>query len=252
MLRKIFIFTLLLSSCSLKAQDSLRCQDVVYLIGGTILRGTITEYDPASMVHLTTWSGAKMQLPSSGVRKIVQQCRESRQRRGAQQNNFSERGWYHSSRAALLFGDYNNGYSLQHSTGFKINRFLSAGVGIGLENYGPGGVDPVIVPLFAEARGYLLNRRITPFYSIGAGWSFIGKEQKGFNNWGWENNIENWKGGWMAQGQLGYRIGNHFLTYVGIRLQRLTLEWDNSAWGGGFGTDRHLKKRIEFGVGLLL
>lgn len=252
MLRKIFIFSLLLSAQWLGAQDSLRCQDVVYLKGGSVFRGTISAYDPATTLVITTWAGARLQIPGKSVRRVVQQCQGDKRIREARQYNFRERGWYHSSRAALLFGDVETGYSLQHSSGIKLNRLLSVGIGVGLENYAPGGYDPVMVPLFVEARGYLTKQRIAPFYSLGAGWSFIGKEQQVFDWWGGDANIQDWKGGWMAQGQIGYRIGNHFLTFIGIRLQRMERDWDNAAWGGGFGTDRHLKKRVEFGIGLLL
>ena len=252
MLHKAFIFSLILSAQWLGAQDSLQCQDVVYLKGGSIFRGTVTQYDRSDMLTIVTWSGTRMQIPSNAVRRVVQQCRGARKERGARQYDFAESGWYHNTRAAILFGDYKNGYSLQHSSGMKLNRFLSVGLGTGIENYGPGGVDPVTIPLFVEVRGYLLKQRITPFYALGGGWSTIGKVQRTFDWWGGENNIENWKGGWMAQGQVGYRVGNHFTTFIGIRLQRLTLDWDNTAWGTGYGTDRHLKKRVEFGVGLLL
>ena len=255
MLRKIFIFSLLLSAQWLGAQnsqDSLRCQDAVYLKGGSVFRGTISEYDPAASLVITTWAGARLVIPSRSVRRVVQHCQGSKRIREARQYDFREQGWYHSSRVALLFGDVENGYSLQHSSGFKLNRLLSVGIGVGLENYAPGGYDPVTVPLFVEARGYLTKQRIAPFYSLGAGWSFIGKEQQVFDWWGGDANTDNWKGGWMAQGQIGYRIGNHFLTFIGIRLQRMERDWDNGAWGGGFGTDRHLKKRMELGIGLLL
>ncbi|MCC6279346.1 MAG: hypothetical protein IT262_02005 [Saprospiraceae bacterium] len=252
MLRKIFIFTFLLSAQWLTAQESAKCQDVVYLKGGSVFRGTITRYDRSGMLEIETWSGTKMLIPSNTVRRVVQKCYGSGKERKERGYTFIEQGWYHNTRVAMLFGDVENGYSLQHSSGIKMNRFLSVGLGTGVENYGPGGNTPVTIPLFLEIRGYLTKQRIAPFYALGGGWSTIGRTQRNIDWWGWENNIENWKGGWMAQGQVGYRIGNHFTTFIGIRLQRLNLDWDNNAWGGGFGTDKHLKKRVEFGLGLLL
>lgn len=252
MLRKIFIFTLLLSSAQwLVAQDSLQCQDIVYLAGGSVFRGKITRYDRSDMLEIVTWSGTKMQVPSNTVRRVVQKCYGGKVRK-EREYSFSESGWYHNTRVAMLFGDIENGYSLQHSSGIKVNRFLSFGLGTGVENYGPGGNTPVTIPLFFEVRGYLTKRRIAPFYALGGGWSTIGKTQRNIDWWGGENNIENWKGGWLAQGQVGYRVGNHFTTFIGIRLQRLDLDWDNSVWSGGYGTNKYLKKRVEFGIGLLL
>jgi hypothetical protein len=254
MFRKILIFNVLsLFTLALHAQDSIRCQDVVYMKGGSIFRGTISKYDLNGILSITTWSGAKMDIPSNAVRRVVQECKGGAKNRGERVYDFKEQGWYHCTRASLMFGDIQNGYSLQHSSGIRFNRYLNLGCGIGMENYGPGDLDPVLVPIFVETRGYLTRQRITPFYAIGAGFSAIGSEhtQAVIDWWGGGNN-QNWKGGWMAQGQLGYRIGNHFVTYLGIRLQKLTLEWDQSSWGGAKGTDIYLKKRIELGVGLLL
>jgi opacity protein-like surface antigen len=220
--------------------------------GGSIFRGTISEYNLSDMLTMTTWSGAKMQIPSNAVRRVVQDCKGGVKVRGEKVYNFKERGWYHCSRVAMLFGDVQNGYSLQHSSGYQLNRFLGVGAGIGLENYGPGDIEPVIAPLYIETRAYLTRQRIAPFLSLGAGYSAIAKEQRNIDWWGGENNLENWHGGWLAQGQAGYRIGNHFITFIGIRLQHLKVDWDNNVWGGGKGTDVYLKKRIEFGVGLLI
>ena len=55
----------------------------------------------------------------------------------------------------------------------------------------------------------------------------------------------------MAQGQLGYRAGNHFTLHVGLRFQHKTRTWENG-WGGGKGVDKILQKRLEIGVGILL
>lgn len=252
MLRNTLLFSLILCiQWHLAAQDSLKCQDIIYLEGGSVFRGTMTQYDPAGMLSIVTWNGINMQVPSNTVKRIVQECQQPRSVRGERQYRFKETGWYHNSRAAMLFGDVENGYSLQHSSGYKVNRFLSFGAGIGLENYAPG-TDPVIAPLFIEIRGYLTKQKITPFYAIGFGQAYIAKQQQSYTWWGGENNIQNWRGGKLFQGQVGYRIGNNFMTFIGIRLQHLELDWDNSVWSGGYGTDKHLKKRIEFGVGLLL
>lgn len=237
------------------AQDSLPCQDVVYLKGGSIYRGTISEYKIGETLSMVTWSGSRMQIPGNVVRKVVQECQGMGSRpRAARTYDFRERAWYHSSRAAVLFGDQESGYSLQHSSGFRFNRLLSVGLGVGVENFAPGYTDPVIMPIFVEARSYLTKQRIAPFVAMGGGYSTIVHQQRPFDFWGGENNIQDWDGGWMVQGQIGYRIGNHFITYIGIHLQRLRLDWDNSAWawGSGKGTDVHTKRRIELGIGLLL
>ncbi|MBL7781339.1 MAG: hypothetical protein JNM22_08975 [Saprospiraceae bacterium] len=253
MIRKFLILLLFASSAyASHAQDSLRCQDVVYMKGGSVFRGTISNYDLSGTLTMTTWSGSKMEIPSNAVRRVIQDCKDRKQPKGERVYNFRERGWYHSTRVSALSGTNNLGYSLQHSSGFQLNRFCGIGVGIGLENFAPDQLDPVIMPLFVETRCYLLPRHITPFLSAGAGYSFITKEENSFNWLGGTNaDLDDWHGGWMAYGQAGYRIGNHFIAFMGIRLQHLKYDWDSTPWGGS-GTDIHLKKRIQIGIGLLI
>jgi hypothetical protein len=246
------VLLLLLFSAALFSQtEKTECEDVVYLKGGSIFRGTILEYNADSSLVMRSWSGARLQFPSIGVQRIVQKCKGDKGFKtpfSQRPYSFKEKGWYHATRVAVLAGASGTGIGLQHSTGYKLNRLLGLGLGVGLENFGPYDGVTETYPIFVELRGYLMPKKITPFYALGAG---LGLAKKYSESPTWNGGRETWKGGWMVQGQIGYRIGNNAFVHLGIRLQHKTRYWIND-WQGIRGTDKILHKRLEIGMGLLL
>jgi hypothetical protein len=249
-LRTLLIFSLLgVTSLGVAQQKEEKCRDVIHLRDGSIWQGKIAEYQPDGELVLNTWSGLTMHLPASNVKRIEQKCAgDHRPRLSLLQRpySFRERGLYHATRLLTLTGESGFGLGLQHSSGLKINRLLGVGIGTGVEVFTPGEDDPSTYPLFLEARGYLSPSNLTPFYAIGGGWAFADKGQNS-SDWG----EQRWEGGWMAQGQIGYRVGNHFICHVGVRLQRKTYHWEQPWWGGR-GRNEILHKRLEVGIGILL
>jgi len=225
------------------------CRDVLYLRDGSVLRGQIiaTKHDGVVFVF-RAWGGAEMDIPRPDVLRIAQRCKHD----GARTYDFRETSWYHHSRLGLLigqtyYGDNRAGPQIQHSSGRMFSRLLGVGLGAGIDVFDGQGNIPTTYPIFAEMRGYLLPQRITPFYALAGGWGFSGKNR--FNDWGWN---ETWRGGWMAQATVGYRIGNNFTVQAGFRLQHIRREWSSNWWGADSSTDRILHKRLTVGVGLLL
>jgi hypothetical protein len=244
----IFIVLFLFTTSLFSQETTMLCQDIVYMKGGSVFRGTVTAYEIEGNLVMRTWSGAQMQIPASNVRRIVQQCKDTTRFSGKIFENpsytFSEEGWYHATRFSILTSE-EAGLGIQHSSGKKINRYWGVGMGIGLENFEPYN-DVLTVPVFAEIRGYLLPKRIAPFYALGVGYGFS-KEGNG----GFSDGTERWKGGWMAQGNIGYRIGNHFFIQLGIRFQHKTHTW-TSRWSSFSSIDQILYQRMDVGIGLLL
>lgn len=226
------------------------CHDNVYLKDGSLLKGKITAYDQAGELVMTTWSGIEMHIPTSGVRKIMQRCKDDprRMRLSASPYSFSEKGWYHATRGTVLTGASVTGFSLQHSSGLMLNRLIGLGVGTGIEQFNTAYNSPASYPVFAELRGYLLKKNVTPFYAAGAGYSWMPRENRDIL----DGNNSLWKGGYLFQAQIGYRIGNYFTVHGGIRVQRMTEQWISSWQSSFYGTNTYLNKRFELGIGLLL
>ncbi len=236
----------------LTAQQDSRCHDRLFLYDGSQFMGQLEDVRAnGDTVVFRLWTGPALLFPQNKVKRIVQRCRGEKVARRAY--DFKETGWYNHTRAGILVGQSfiggnTIGLNLQHSSGWMFSRRLGAGLGLGIEFFDLKGYDAATYPIFAEVRSYLLPRRVTPYLTLGAGWAFTGKASG--ERWGY---IDDWKGGWMAQTELGYRIGNHLSVHFGLRLQRKCREW-TSVWGpeSGIGTDRILHKRLVFGLGLLL
>ncbi len=246
----LLIFNFLFALTPLLAQqNSDNCTDIVYLKGGSVLRGKIMEQTSDGYFVIATWSGVEMTFPTVNVRKVVQKCKE--EKRPPKTYDFKEKGLYNATRLGTLigqtyFGENSTGFTLHHTIGWMFNRWVGAGIGGGTEIYNPDSGEPATYPVFAEVRGYLQAKNATPFYALCGGWAFAGKNSS--DEWG---RIDDWKGGWLAKAQIGYRLGNHFTLHGGISFQKKTRTWD-STWGGERGTDRILNKRLELGLGVIL
>jgi len=231
------------------------CQDQLLLTDGSKLRGQIQALKAnGDTLVFRTWNGIEFDLPKTQVRRIVQKCKDQPfARRQLRAYSFKEKGWYHHTRMAAMigrayYGENRTGFQLQHSSGWMFKRHLGAGLGIGFEMFDTKGNDAATYPVYAEVRSYLLPKSTTPYATLGAGWAFAGNN----TNSRWNLN-DSWRGGWLAQAEIGYRIGNNFTVHGGIRFQQKKRDW-TSVWGqdSGFGVDRIVHKRLVLGIGLLL
>ena len=69
-------------------------------------------------------------------------------------------------------GDYGmNRFVLDFINAYQINPYFSLGLGIGARNYYDFNA-PVLVPIFADFRGNFIDKSVSPYLSLGVGYSF--------------------------------------------------------------------------------
>lgn len=222
----IFLFTLggMLFTSSLPAQDqalknkSVKHIDVVYLKNGSEFRGQIIEYVPGSHLSMKILGGPELTFEDSKIDRIVQEVLNQKVRN--RDYNFKEEGFYNFTSISNFnsrsnFGDIFVGFGAHTVSGYQINRLIGLGLGFGIDNYEVSFAKRV-VPLYLEARGYLLKKNISPYYSMNMGWGFPLKQ----DNFG----VNETAGGMYINPSIGVRFGgkktSNFILDAGYKYQR--------------------------------
>ena len=124
--------------------------------------------------------------------------------------------------------------------GFRLHRLLAIGVTTGFDFYN----NLQIMPFALGVRGEILNSRISPIYSIDAGYgsAFLSHES--------EN--EKKKGGWMFNPALGFRVrsGNSsaYTFAAGYKTQQAETV---SSWGSTVTEQKINFKRLSLQLGFM-
>lgn len=243
----------MLLASSLFAQKKHPNEDVVYLQNGSVLRGEILDSIPAGNIRVRILGGSVLVYPMAEVARIASEPSNNFVRILAEKHVPKSRGFYHLPQAALLFGenqwgDLNIGFTLQHTSGYRFNRFLGVGLGLGLEQYVNGNSAAPVwsIPLYAEVRGHLLDRSFSPFYSVALGYGQpIGSGNAGSSS-----------GGIYFNPAIGLRFPSTKLGHVtldlGLKLQQLNRRDPQEWWGAPpFGAvERTLYKRWALRLGI--
>ncbi|NOT35882.1 MAG: hypothetical protein HOP11_00730 [Saprospiraceae bacterium] len=217
MKKEIFITFLILTSEFIFAQSDL-IQTTLYLKNKSKLIGNLKSINNGVYELQLKDSEIIMQIPQSEVKRIVQN--ESYKFRTQAPYEFREKGFYNITSLKVnsgnnIYDQTSFGYGVETVTGYMINKYLGVGVGVGYDYYGEESYKAVI-PVFTEARGYLLGKEKAYFYSIAGGYSWGLKDES--------YSITSAPGGWMFHPALGIRFGakKHFNTSIdlGVRLQK--------------------------------
>jgi hypothetical protein len=158
--------------------------------------------------------------------------------------------FYHELRGGLMFGEENVSGSIQTINGYKFTKYLGSGLGVGLNKFG----NTVTLPIYAAAKGYLFDKKVTPFYfgDIGYGIAWHTNE----NNQMYQ--VEEIKGGLYWQVGLGYQINfyNSAMTFsLGYVNQKSSIDYFvNEIWRPDRVevSENRILRRIVFSVGFLL
>lgn len=179
MIRNLFITGLLfiISVFTLSAQNY---QEVVYLKNGSVIRGTVIEQQPNVLLKVKTADGSIFVYPMNEVEKITKEEAINRESEKSNRIRTDEKGYRGSVEVGTIVNFRASGipidrgaFSITTSHGYQFNPHLFLGAGIGLDYHAAGG--RLFMPLFADVRANFLNRDITPFWGIKAGYSIGSK-----------------------------------------------------------------------------
>lgn len=140
----------------------------------------------------------------------------------------SQPGIFHSISFGVMVGENNVGISLANENGYRINDHFALGIGLNYDRYDQASA----LPIYVTARAYVNNKRVSPYYFVGAGYGF-----------GWLNTEFNtttihkpeFRGGLYGQTGVGYEFlgKNHSVSVIlGYRIQKSQLEYyyDEGIW----------------------
>jgi hypothetical protein len=224
-------------------------QDVVYLKNGTVIRGDIIETDPGKLIKIETDEGNVFVFLMSEIDSIAKKPAYKIRTRPAVSNTGIAKGYY----GAIEWGACGGfGITLQEYgprlniiNGYRFNPWLAAGLGFGLRYY--FNRDNIMLPFFADVRGYLLNKKKTPYMSLGIGYAF--------------DPAETADGGFMLNPMIGYSVKLKERTAwniaVGYELMCVSLPGFNRVYDNATGLVKYERCRkinpshifsLQFGV----
>lgn len=240
LLPPLFILFYIFFSVSSNAQDQqldvdFQQLDVIKLRTNVFFEGKIIEYRHDTLVVLQTVDGRLFHFHPKIISKISQKLVDEDGRRVKRQRvirpyAFEEKGVYlqlsagfnAAETAGPWIDEVVHGKDFTVSAGYKFNRYLGVGLGVGAHYYYSQGKG--VYPVFAEARGYLTARKVAPYYAVAAGYGFAVKDE--------DKGIQEANGGLLFHPALGLRIGGsdnvNFIFDVGVKFQRVnyqTIDW---------------------------
>ena len=250
----IFIITILLTfACSNRIFAQQGEQAKVILKNGVKISGGIVGTFDEDKINIVLSDSERLLIRYDHIKKI------RFRKYGALQGDISNKiqeppslrldSYFHEIRGSLLFGEENLGVGLNTINGYQFSKFLGAGLGIGINKYG----NYLAVPIYAQIRGYLYDRKVSPFYFGDIGYGQAWNNDK--NNDVFE--LDNVKGGLYWQVGLGYQINfyNNSLTLaLGYINQDSRADyvyyrpWDIDDVEV---SERRVLRRVKFSVGFL-
>ncbi len=226
----------------------------IFLKNGAKIEGAIIGSFDDSRLFFTINGDDSIAMKYDYIRKIQFKGK------GAGYNKFDEKiasnpsiksnAFYHEFRTGFLFGADEVSFAVHTLNGYQFNQYLGTGLGIGLNTFG----DYLTMPIYATVKGYILDRKVSPFYFGDVGYGFA-----------WRNNnnsdyyqVSNLKGGYYWQLGMGYQVNffnSAFTMAIGYTNQDSQADYSyNPGYWGGSGFDvseKRLLRRVSLTVGFL-
>lgn len=242
----LFVFLLILLLGPVKQAEAQRkSRDAVYLKQGSIITGSLLQYDSLRGIRISNdcgiWQYSFQEVDS--VRIFAMNPRSA----------LKKRGYYNLGSLGLLFGEGNKGTqpfaSLTMVNGWQFDQRLFAGIGLGYEFYEWG-----VLPLFADIKYHFRPDAVTPFVSFKVGYSFPLTETTG--NADYYQTEGKTFGGVLVNPEVGinFPVGAHNAVVLGIGYHYQELSWKEPEYQWSYYQSKRVYthfNRISLRVGFI-
>jgi hypothetical protein len=204
-------------------------QEVIYLKNGSVIRNIREMEHVDSLIRVRTADGSVFVFGPGDLAKMNYEPRQARYKTSGYLLSFewgllagrqSPRSQFGIAREAVT------SFSFSVVNGYRFNRFIGTGLGVGVDAYREG----VMTPVFVRATGYLFNAKFSPVYAVDAGYGFYSPV---FNDQPRSNVEYRFSGGPMGQAAGGVQVflGRDVALYtlLGYRLQQGRFEYRSEA-----------------------
>ena len=199
-MKKLILLLCTLGTFCVSAYGQARnIQDVIYLENGSIIKGTIVEQVPNKSIKVMTKDGSVFVYNLEDVSRITKEVRNKDKNKGYFGNVAFTYG------VGVGNGDGINRIGLSVINGYRFNRHLAVGGGIGVMNILK--TDEWMLPLFAHFHTCFLKDETTPFFSANMGFNV--SVMSGFMN------------GFFFAPELGVLIKGKVTLSVGYQIDRV-------------------------------
>lgn len=152
--------------------------DIIYLKDGGVIRGVILEKVEGDYVRILTGRKTKQTVKFSEIEKLHQ---EEMNEISVTHTSGSQGKTRYALQADLGFLKDFKDTSLSRIqvdivNAFRVSPYLSFGLGMGVRFY--TGARDLLIPVYGNVRLKLLDRKLSPFFSISYGYSFDSSNDK--------------------------------------------------------------------------
>ena len=186
--KQLLWLTALLLACLPSTVRAQEYRDVVFLKNGSVIKGFYKELYPSDSLRMETIDGGVLVCAFSDIERIAKERTRIYVVNTQEDNLLAHRRWRPRGYTGTLeYGrDVNSSDSrivtsaLFTSHGYQFNPLLFLGLGFGIQHmeYEDGGLKlsytESTIPVFVDAKIYLLRTRLAPFIEGRAGYSIKG------------------------------------------------------------------------------
>jgi hypothetical protein len=230
-MKQFLLITLLLILAGITKAQNNNQQVAVYLKNGGIIKGKLIELIPDSLLKIKTVDSNIFVYKISEISKFTNEPEPLQSLADIPQDTSGiDAGYY-----GVI--EYNIGFSFAMEemfftnkwnfiNGYRFSPWFAGGIGFGLRSYA---IYSFIIPVFADIRLNVLNKKISPYIAINPGYGF---QTDGYG-----------KGGFMVSVSFGIfkKIKNRCSLNIGLsyEMQRISEMTSPAASGYGYGTVSH-------------